>query len=41
MLINMAQSSGPHAFLFVRIQKRRIVEIMSKGSGTKTAKAMG
>ena len=37
----MAQSSGPQAFLFDRTQKRRIVEMMSKGSGTKAASAIG
>lgn len=40
-LINMAQSSGPQAFLFVRIQKRRMVDIMSSGRGIKTDRAMG
>src|SRR5690242_867850 len=40
-LTSIAQSSGPHAFLFDRIQKRRIVKTMSKGSGTKAARAIG
>src|SRR5690242_4315032 len=38
---SIAQSSGPHAFLFERIQKRRMVKMMSKGSGTKAARAIG
>lgn len=40
-LTSIAQSSGPHAFLFDRIQKRRMVKTMSKGSGTKAARAIG
>jgi hypothetical protein len=40
-LTSIAQSSGPHAFLFVRIQNRNTVNTMSKGSGTKAARAIG
>lgn len=40
-LTSIAQSSGPHAFLFDRIQKRNAVKTMSKGSGTSAARAIG
>jgi hypothetical protein len=40
-LTSIAQSSGPHAFLFDRIQNRNTVNTMSKGSGTKAARAIG
>ena len=41
MLTSIAQSSGPHAFLFERIQKRKMVKTISKGKGTRVARAMG
>ena len=41
MLTSIAQSSGPHAFLFDRIQNRNTVNTISKGSGTKAARAIG
>jgi hypothetical protein len=40
-LTSIAQSSGPHAFLFDRIQNLSTVKTMSKGSGTKAARAIG
>lgn len=40
-LTSIAQSSAPHAFLFDRIQNRRAVKMMSKGSGTRVASAIG
>lgn len=41
MLTSIAQSSIPHAFLLVRIQNRSTVKMMSKGSGTMAARAIG
>ena len=41
MLTSIAQSSIPHAFLLVRIQKRSTVKTMSKGSGMMAARAIG
>jgi hypothetical protein len=39
-LMNMAQSSGPHAFLLERTQNRKMVEMISNGSGIKTDRAI-